>query len=104
MPPVDLTREGAHSRVNDNLLLSAKARADSIPGLEILADDVRRTHGSTNGRVDEESIFYIRAIVIDSFSRSLTESRSKVSKKRSAMRSPGEYASTSKLVAFGQSQ
>jgi Fe-S cluster assembly protein SufD len=46
---------------NDNLLLSNKARADSIPGLEIEADDVRCTHGSTSGRVDEELIFYARA-------------------------------------------
>jgi Fe-S cluster assembly protein SufD len=43
---------------NDNLLLSHNARADSIPGLEIEADDVRCTHGSTSGRVDEELIFY----------------------------------------------
>ncbi len=43
---------------NDNLLLSRTARADSIPGLEIEADDVRCTHGSTSGRVDEELIFY----------------------------------------------
>jgi Fe-S cluster assembly protein SufD len=43
---------------NDNLLLSSSARADSIPGLEIQADDVRCTHGSTTGRVDEELIFY----------------------------------------------
>lgn len=43
---------------NDNLMLSSKARADSIPGLEIEADDVRCTHGSTSGRVDEELIFY----------------------------------------------
>jgi Fe-S cluster assembly protein SufD len=43
---------------NDNLLLSSQARADSIPGLEIEADDVRCTHGSTSGRVDEELIFY----------------------------------------------
>ncbi len=46
---------------NDNLLLSAQARADSIPGLEIEADDVRCTHGSTSGRVDEELIFYAQA-------------------------------------------
>lgn len=46
---------------NDNLLLSSKARADSIPGLEIEADDVRCTHGSTSGRVDEELIFYAMA-------------------------------------------
>ena len=45
---------------NDNLLLSSSARADSIPGLEIEADDVRCTHGSTSGRVDEELIFYAR--------------------------------------------
>jgi Fe-S cluster assembly protein SufD len=43
---------------NDNLLLSHDARADSIPGLEIEADDVRCTHGSTTGKVDEELIFY----------------------------------------------
>lgn len=46
---------------NDNLLLSGDARADSIPGLEIEADDVRCTHGSTSGRVDEEQIFYCRS-------------------------------------------
>ena len=43
---------------NDNLLLSGDARADSIPGLEIEADDVRCTHGSTSGRVDDELLFY----------------------------------------------
>ena len=46
---------------NDNLLLSNQARADAIPGLEIEADDVRCTHGSTTGRVDEEMLFYARA-------------------------------------------
>ena len=46
---------------NDNLILSPDARADSIPGLEIEADDVRCTHGATSGRVDEEQIFYARA-------------------------------------------
>lgn len=45
---------------NDNLLLSGNARADAIPGLEIEADDVRCTHGSTTGKVDEELIFYAR--------------------------------------------
>lgn len=43
---------------NDNLILSNRARADSIPGLEIEADDVRCTHGSTTAKVDEEQIFY----------------------------------------------
>ncbi|MBU6308582.1 MAG: Fe-S cluster assembly protein SufD [Planctomycetes bacterium] len=46
---------------NDNLMLSTEARADSIPGLEIEADDVRCTHGATSGRVDAEQIFYARA-------------------------------------------
>jgi len=46
---------------NDNLMLSAAARSDSIPGLEIEADDVRCTHGATSGRVDEEQIFYAQA-------------------------------------------
>ncbi|MFK8114292.1 MAG: Fe-S cluster assembly protein SufD [Rubripirellula sp.] len=45
---------------NDNLILSNSARADSIPGLEIEADDVRCTHGSTTAKVDEEQIFYAR--------------------------------------------
>lgn len=45
---------------NDNLILSTDARADSIPGLEIEADDVRCTHGATAGRVDEEQVFYAR--------------------------------------------
>lgn len=45
---------------NDNLILSGAARADSIPGLEIQADDVRCTHGSTTAKVDEEQIFYAR--------------------------------------------
>ena len=43
---------------NDNLVLSEQARADSIPGLEIEANDVRCTHGATAGRVDEDMIFY----------------------------------------------
>ncbi|GAA5508923.1 Fe-S cluster assembly protein SufD [Novipirellula caenicola] len=45
---------------NDNLVLSESSRADSIPGLEIEADDVRCTHGSTTAKVDEEQIFYAR--------------------------------------------
>lgn len=46
---------------NDNLMLSDRARADSIPGLEIEADEVRCTHGSTTSKVDEELIFYARS-------------------------------------------
>jgi len=45
---------------NDSLILNRDARADSIPGLEIEADDVRCTHGATTGRVDDDQIFYCR--------------------------------------------
>jgi Fe-S cluster assembly protein SufD len=44
---------------NRNLLLSNEAHADSIPGLEIMANDVRCTHGATLGRVDREELFYL---------------------------------------------
>jgi Fe-S cluster assembly protein SufD len=46
-------------QANRNLVLSKKARADSIPGLEILADDVRCTHGATVGKIDPEQVFYL---------------------------------------------
>lgn len=46
-------------QANRNLVLSEKARADSIPGLEILADDVRCTHGATVGKIDEDLVFYL---------------------------------------------
>ncbi|MDH5506760.1 MAG: Fe-S cluster assembly protein SufD, partial [Anaerolineae bacterium] len=46
---------------NPNLILSDNARADSIPGLEILADDVRCTHGSTIGNIDPNELFYLRS-------------------------------------------
>jgi len=48
-------------QANRNLILSPKARADSIPGLEILADDVRCTHGATVGKIDPEQVFYLRS-------------------------------------------
>jgi Fe-S cluster assembly protein SufD len=46
---------------NRNLLLSPKAHADSIPGLEIQANDVRCTHGATVSQVDREQLFYAMA-------------------------------------------
>jgi Fe-S cluster assembly protein SufD len=52
---------------NRNLLLSPDAHADSIPGLEIMANDVRCTHGATLGRVDAMQLFYL-------MSRGLTRS------------------------------
>src|SRR5262249_8181833 len=48
-------------QANRNLLLSDQARADSIPGLEILANDVRCTHGATLGYVEPEHLYYLMA-------------------------------------------
>jgi len=44
---------------NRNLLLSRQAHANSIPGLEILANDVRCSHGATVGQVDRDQLFYL---------------------------------------------
>jgi Fe-S cluster assembly protein SufD len=46
-------------QANRNLILSRNARADSIPGLEILADDVKCTHGATVGKIDPDLLFYL---------------------------------------------
>jgi Fe-S cluster assembly protein SufD len=46
-------------QTNRNLLLSDHARADSLPNLEIQADDVRCSHGATVGQLDAESRFYL---------------------------------------------
>jgi Fe-S cluster assembly protein SufD len=43
-----------------NLLLSDDSEANSMPGLEILADNVRCTHGATSGQVDADELFYLR--------------------------------------------
>ena len=48
-------------QANRNLVLSDQARADSIPGLEILADDVRCTHGATVGKLEAEPLFYLKS-------------------------------------------
>src|SRR6476660_2934990 len=44
-----------------NLLLSDDAEANSMPGLEILADNVKCSHGATSGQIDEEQLFYLLA-------------------------------------------
>lgn len=46
---------------NENLLLSGSAHAQSKPSLEILADDVRCTHGATIGTVDQEQLMYLQS-------------------------------------------
>lgn len=46
---------------NNNILLSDNATANSKPELEIYADDVKCSHGSTTGQIDEEAIFYLQS-------------------------------------------
>jgi len=54
----DAQRSNAYQK-NQNLLLSSKAWADSRPYLEILANDVRCTHGATIGKPDQEQLYYL---------------------------------------------
>jgi Fe-S cluster assembly protein SufD len=62
-------------QANPNLLLDSSARADSIPGLEIMADDVRCTHGATVGKIDPTEVFYLncRGIPTDLAERLIVE-------------------------------
>ena len=54
--------QGTNARLsNDNLLLSRNAEVDTKPQLEIYADDVRCSHGTTVGQLDEAMIFYLRS-------------------------------------------
>jgi Fe-S cluster assembly protein SufD len=46
-------------QTNRNLIMGSEARADSLPNLEIAADDVRCSHAATVGQLDEEEIFYL---------------------------------------------
>ncbi len=48
-------------QTNQNLLLSDRAEVDTRPRLEILADDVKCTHGAAVGRLDEDAVFYLRS-------------------------------------------
>jgi len=66
-----------------NLLLGKKAHADAIPGLEILADDVRCTHAAAIAQIDPEQLFYLRTrglgdaaarrLVVEGFLQALVE-------------------------------
>jgi Fe-S cluster assembly protein SufD len=62
--------EGAHRtdayQTCRNLLMSDTCEANSMPGLEINADDVKCSHGSTSSQISDEEIFYLRARGIDS--------------------------------------
>jgi Fe-S cluster assembly protein SufD len=46
---------------NRNLMLSEDSEANSLPGLEIQANDVRCTHGATTSRIDPEQAFYLES-------------------------------------------
>ena len=46
---------------NDNLLLSQKAHVDTKPELEIIANDVKCSHGATIGRLNEDELYYIQS-------------------------------------------
>ena len=50
---------------NPNLLLGEGAEIDTKPQLEIYADDVKCSHGSSIGQLDEEALFYLRSRAID---------------------------------------
>lgn len=62
MIDIEKGAQGTNSDLRDDVLhLSDKARSDSIPGLEIDANEVKAGHGSTSGQVDEEQVFYLQA-------------------------------------------
>lgn len=52
-------------QLNNNLLLSDYAHADSKPNLEIFADDVKATHGATMGSLDSDQLFYMTSRGLD---------------------------------------
>ncbi len=64
-----VVHEGAQKtnavQTNKNLLLSKEALVDSIPGLQIYANDVKCRHGSSIGQIDDDSVFYLRSRGID---------------------------------------
>ena len=64
-----IVHEGADGtdadQANHNLLLSDKAEIDAKPELEIYTDDVKCSHGTTVGQLDETSLFYLRSRGLD---------------------------------------
>ncbi len=68
---IDIEREAqfADAYLSEHaMLLNPGARADSIPGLEIMANQVRATHGATVGPIDPENLFYLMSRGIDEIS------------------------------------
>ena len=59
---IDPTGQQTNSYLkNENMMLDETARADSIPSLEIEANDVRASHGATIGKIEEEYVFYLQS-------------------------------------------
>ncbi len=56
-----MPKAATHSLRDDALLLSKHAHIDSVPALEIAANDVKAFHGATVGALDQNSIFYIES-------------------------------------------
>lgn len=54
-------------QLNNNLLLTRLAQADSVPQLEIFADDVKASHGATFGQLNKDEIFYFLSRGIDQY-------------------------------------
>ena len=48
-------------QTNRNLLLSSQSEADSLPGLQILANDVKCSHGATTSKIDDQELFYLQS-------------------------------------------
>ena len=82
-------------QMNNNLILSDSASAYSKPNLEIFADDVKASHGSTVGQLQEEDLFYLRArgikkaeaqeLLIGAFVREIIELMEEPSLKQEAL-------------------
>ena len=83
------------SQTNRNILLSAGARVDTRPRLEILADDVKCSHGATVGDLDETALFYLqsrglpphqaRRILIEAFAAEIVDEADLAEPQRDAL-------------------
>lgn len=60
-----LAQQTNASQLSRNLLLSTKARVDTKPQLEIIADDVKCAHGATVSQLDDEEVFYLQSRGLD---------------------------------------
>lgn len=59
---IEKSAQGSHAyQKNQNLLMSKRGFVESRPSLEILANDVFCTHGSTTGRLNSDQLFYLRS-------------------------------------------